>query len=175
MNQLPVGVESEQGYKFAPSEAFTQETLEDIRNRLGFLVSSMSFKQFVNILDTLMSVCFNLGVATDGFRYVTWADDDVLAESNCSGETYVLKLDKFAPSVKGIILDHITGDKTSCGNDLDSFFRYQKTLEEFCEGSKWQHDFVLDPIDYWEGNLPTHKQVLDLYHKLYVLPEEKNE
>jgi len=164
MNQYTVGVESEQGYKFAPSEAFTQETLEDIRNRLGFMVSSMSFKQFVNILDTLMTVCFNLCVATDGFRYVTWADDDVLAESNCSGETYVLKLDKFAPSVKGIILDHIT----SSGNDLDSFFRYQKTLEEFCEGSKWQHDFVLDPIDEWEDKLPTHKQVIDLYNRLPV-------
>lgn len=176
MNQLTdsvesVRVESEKGYQFAPSDAFTQETLEDIRNRLGLRVSSITFKQFVRILDTLMTVCFKLAVATDGFRYVNWADDDVLAKHNCSGKTYVLKLDKFAPSVKGIIADHIAGG----GNDLDAFVRYRKTIEEFCDGDKWEHDFVLGPIEYWEGNLPTRKQVLDLYRKLYVLPAEEED
>ena len=178
-DQKPLHVLAEQCNKFAPSQAFTKETLEDIRKRLGFKVSSMTFKQFVSILDILMTVCFNLScVATDTgvFRYVTWAHDDVLAESICQGETYVLKLDEFAPSVKREIIDHIGYDFA-----LDPrlpfhephwrsqyvFSRYQKKLEELCEGPDWWIDFELYPIDQWEGNLPTRKQVLDLYHEKY--------
>lgn len=164
-------------YREAPSCAFTKDTLEDILNRLGLVESGMTYRQLAAILNKLMKVCLNFNCVatdTDVFGYVTWADDDVLAESNCSGETYVLKFDKFDLDVRNEILTHINwhiGAKTL----EEGFSLYQKKLKEICDGPLWHLDFVLDPIDYWEGKLPTRKQVLDLYHELYVLPAEKSE
>lgn len=167
-DQYAIGIASEKICSFKPSQAFTKETLEDIRDCIGFKVSRavMTFVQFTAILDALMTVSFRLGVATDGFRFVGWADDEHVCSVLDSSHTYTLKLSDFAPSVKSIILDHIADGQETGSGDMENFIRYEKTIREFPEGPKWQHDFVLDPIDEWEGSLPTRKQVLDLYREM---------
>jgi hypothetical protein len=171
-DQYTIGIASEKICTFKPSQAFTRETLEDIRDCIGFKVSRavMSFVQFTTILDALMTVSFTLGVATDGFRYVAWGGDDHVCSVLNSSHTYTLKISDFAPSVKSIILDHITDGRGSDSSATEDFRRYVRTIREFPEGPMWQHDFVLDPIEKWEGSLPTRKQVLDSYKIMYVRP-----
>ena len=175
-DQYAIGIASMKNCSFKPSQALTRETLEDIRDCIGFNVSRavMSFVQFTAILDALMTVGFGLGVATDGFRYVTEEDWEILDDDpdaatlmRARAHPYTLKITGFAPSVKSIILDHITDGRGSDSSATEDFRRYVRTIREFPEGPMWQHDFVLDPIAEWEVHLPSRKQVLDLYRNMY--------
>lgn len=168
-------VQSQKTYKFDPSQVFTQETLEDIRNRIGLTEHNMTTQQFARVLDDGMSVTLVLAVADDGFRYIKSSDD----MDNCiwyvggSGHTtdgaqYTIRYSELTTTIQSILIDHLNDGKLVRHSNTEFFLRYQMTLEDM----DWNRRCVQLEVATASYNtvLPSRKQVLDLYHNMYVRP-----
>ena len=171
------GVESQKEYRFDPSQVFTQETLIDIRNRIGLTEHNMTTQQFAHVLDAGMAVTLVLAVADDGFRYIKcggdmdncmWDGPDRSRGHTTDGAEYAIRYSELTPTIQSILIDHLNGGKISRFSNAESFLRYQMTLEDM----DWNRRCVQLEVATAQYNtvLPSRKQVLDLYNKLYVLP-----
>lgn len=174
-------IRSQNTLKFDPSQVFTQETLQDIRDIIGLTEHNMTNQQFANVLDAGMRVTLVLAVADDGFRYIKDGGD----MDNClwcvggschitDGDEFTIRYGLLTSAVQNILIDHITDGADTDLTNAGVFLDYQMTLNEM----EWNRRCVQLGVATasYNGVLPSRKQVLDLYHRVHVLAAtEENE
>ena len=176
------GVESQKEYRFDPSQVFTQETLIDIRNRIGLTEHNMTTQQFTRVLDAGMTVTLVLAVADDGFRYIKASDDmdncmwdgpDRSRGHTTDGAEYAIRYSELTPTIQSILIAHLNDGKFASVSNTEFFLHYQMTLEDM----DWNRRCVQLGVATaaYSTALPSRKQVLDLYHNMYVLPATEDD
>lgn len=175
-------ITSQKTYQFDPSQVFTQETLTDIRNRIGLTEHNMTTQQFVRVLDAGMAVTLVLAVADDGFRYIKdggdmdncmWDGSDRSRGHTTDGVEYTIRYTELTPTIQSILIDHLNGGELTRRSNAEFFLRYQMTLADM----DWNRRCVQLEVATaaYSTVLPSRKQFLDLYHKLYVLPATEDD